>query len=45
MKDFVIWFLTMLPDFLMSEPMCYFVGFAFLFVTLALFRAIVNIHR
>lgn len=45
MKDFIMWFLSNLPDFLMAEPICYFVGFAFLFVTLALFKSIVNIHR
>ena len=45
MKDFIMWFLSNLPDFLMAEPICYFVGFAFLFVTLALFKIIVNIHR
>lgn len=32
-KDFVMWFISQLPDFLMSEPFCYFVGFFFLFVT------------
>lgn len=26
MKTFAIWFLTQIPDFLMSEPICYFVG-------------------
>ena len=45
MKDFVLWFLTELPDFLMAEPMCYFVGFGFLFVILALFKSLINIHH
>lgn len=25
-KNFFLWFLDNLPDFLMSEPICYFVG-------------------
>lgn len=25
-KSFFLWFLDNLPDFLMSEPICYFVG-------------------
>lgn len=43
MKDFCLWFLVQLPDFLMSEPVCYFVGAAFLFVVIGLFKAIINI--
>lgn len=45
MISFVTWFLEKLPDFLMAEPVCYFVGFAFLFVTVALFQRITNIHK
>lgn len=45
MIDFVMWFLSELPDFFMAEPICYLVGFGFLFVVLALFKSIVNIHR
>lgn len=45
MKDFVLWFLQQLPDFLLAEPICYFVGFAFLFVTVSLFQKIINISR
>lgn len=44
MKTFVSWFLTELPNFLMAEPICYFVGFGFLFVVLALFKSIINIR-
>ena len=44
MMDLMSWFLTQLPPFLMSEPISGFVGFGFLFVTLALFKAIVNIR-
>lgn len=43
MKTFVLWFLEQLPSFLLSEPMCYFVGFAFLIVTVRVIRDIVRI--
>lgn len=45
MKMFIEWFLTELPAFLMSEPLCYFVGFAFLFVTAKLVFNIMSIGR
>lgn len=44
MKTFVLWFMEELPNFLMAEPICYFVGFGFLFVILALFKSIINIR-
>lgn len=44
MMVFVSWFLEELPNFLMREPICYFVGFGFLFVVLALFKSIINIR-
>lgn len=44
MIDFCTWFLTELPDFLMSEPMCYFVGFAIAFVVLSLIRDMIHIR-
>ena len=44
MKEFVLFFLDELPDFLMSEPICYFVGFFFLFVTVGLVRQIINLR-
>ena len=43
MQAFVLWFLESLPAFLMSEPMCYFVGFAFLIVTVRVIRDITRI--
>lgn len=43
MKTFVLWFLEQLPSFLLSEPMCYFVGFAFLIVTIRIIRDIIRI--
>ena len=45
MKLFIEWFLTQLPSFLMSEPLCYFVGFAFLFVTAKVVFNIMSIGR
>lgn len=45
MTNFVLWFLEQLPDFLMSEPIIYFVGFFFLFVVVNLIRNILTIHR
>jgi hypothetical protein len=42
MKTFVLWFLEQLPSFLLSEPMCYFVGFAFLVVTIRIIRDIIR---
>lgn len=45
MMDFAMWWLSELPAFLMAEPVCYLVGFAFLFVTVSLFQRIINIHH
>lgn len=30
MQQFTIWFLDNIPDFLLSEPICYFVGIVIL---------------
>lgn len=43
MMDFTSWFLSELPDFLMAEPICYFVGFACLFLVAGLVRQIINL--
>lgn len=45
MMNFITWFLGALADFLMCEPVCYFVGFFFLFCAIAVVRQIVNFHR
>lgn len=45
MMNFIMWFLSNLPEFLMSEPICYLVGFFFLSVVIVLFKRIVSIHR
>lgn len=42
-KAFVLWFLENLPDFLLSEPINLFLGFAFLGVVISLFRRIIHI--
>lgn len=42
MQTFVLWFLEQLPSFLLSEPMCYFIGFAFLIVTIRVIRDIIR---
>ena len=44
-KEFVLWFLANLPDFLMAEPINLFLGFAFLSVTIAIFKQIINVTR
>ena len=43
MQTFVLWFLEHLPSFLMTEPFCYFVGFAFLIVVIRVVRDITRI--
>lgn len=42
-KDFVMWFLNNLPTFLLAEPINYFLGFAFLGLTINLFKRIINV--
>ena len=43
MQAFVSWFLTQLPAFLMSEPISYFIGFAFLILVVRIIRDIIHI--
>lgn len=43
MRQFSLWFLEELPGFLMSEPMCYFVGLAFLIVVINVVHDIISI--
>ena len=42
-KTFIMWFLSELPDFLMSEPICYFMGFAILTCVVGLFKRMINL--
>lgn len=42
MINFSTWVLQQLPDFLMAEPMCYFVG---LVMTIAVFTLIIRIFN
>lgn len=44
MKDFVVWFLGQLPDFLMSEPISAFTGLAILFVVASLVRRMMHMR-
>lgn len=43
MQTFIGWFLTELPGFLMAEPMCYFIGFAFSILTIRIIRDLIHI--
>lgn len=43
MKNFCLWFIEQLPEFLMSEPINYLVGMALGFVVISLIRQIINI--
>lgn len=45
MMDFCLWFLSELPDFLLSEPINYLVGFFFLLFIVTIIRSILTIHR
>lgn len=43
MQQFVTWFLTELPDFLMSEPICYLWGLVLLGYIIRIF--VINLRR
>lgn len=43
--DFCMWFLTVLPQFLLAEPICYFVGFAVLMVIADIFCRIITLGK
>lgn len=43
MQLFITWFLEQLPAFLMAEPLCYFVGFAFLLVVIRVIRDMIHL--
>lgn len=45
MKDFVIWLIDNIPEFLMSEPICYFVGLIFGAFVLNIILRIFNFAR
>lgn len=44
MMNFVTWFMSQLPDFLMTEPISAFTGLAILFVVAALFRRMIHLR-
>ena len=43
-RTFAFWFLENIPEFLLSEPIIYFVGIAFLLVVIKAFASIINIR-
>lgn len=43
MQNFVLWFLDYIPEFLLSDPIKYFVGFWFAGITILLIKRILNI--
>lgn len=45
MMNFVVWFIGKLPAFLTAEPICYFVGFFFAFVSIALLDRLMHLGR
>lgn len=44
MKDFVLWFIAQLPDFLMTEPISAFTGIAILFAVASLVRRMMHLR-
>lgn len=44
MMNFSFWFLSQLPDFLMSEPISAFTGLAVLLVVISLFNRIIHMR-
>lgn len=44
MRDFVTWFLSQLPGFLMAEPISAFTGIAILFAVAALVRRMMHMR-
>lgn len=45
MKDFVLWFLTKIPQFFMSEPIVYIFGFVLLAFTISIILRITLRYR
>lgn len=43
MKEFWLWWFEQLPDFLLAEPICYFMGFIFGALAIGLIRRIINL--
>lgn len=44
MKTFALWILQELPDFLMAEPICYFVALAILVFVVDCITQLLNIN-
>lgn len=45
MKTFSLWFIEQLPEFLMADPVIYFVGLAFGLLVIGLFKSLINIKK
>lgn len=43
MKDFVLWFIQVVPDFLLSPPISAFVGMALLGFTITILRRMMRL--
>ncbi|MBR3952732.1 MAG: hypothetical protein IKJ82_03880 [Oscillospiraceae bacterium] len=44
MREFALWFLTEIPDFLLSPPISAFVGVILLFVIIKVMTSIIKIN-
>ena len=44
MQAFALWLLEEIPNFLLSEPICYFVGIAILLLVVKLLGSIIKIN-
>lgn len=44
MQDFALWFLTEIPEFLLTPPISAFVGIALLIVIIKVFASIIKIN-
>lgn len=45
LKAFVLWFISELPDFLLTPPISLFTGFFFAGCTINLFKQLINVSR
>lgn len=43
MKEFWLWWFSELPNFLLSEPICYLFGFTFGALAISLIRRIIHL--
>lgn len=43
-QAFTLWFIEQVPSFLMAEPICYFVGFGFLIITISVIKKTIHLN-